>query len=573
MRTLPCTLTQARVGLTSWFSSDVRSVLVLLALVTVIWLPRISGPIDLRGDGGVYYILGTSLAEGKGYRLLNEPGEIEAVQYPPLLPLIVAAHQWVLGTSDFLVVGLWLRIFYFLVYMGFGGAIYSLARQYLSPGYALLAALMCMLDLTTYYLSDMLYAEVPFALVTTLFVILHCKSEKVGYAMLTAVLGAAAYLLRTAGIALLVVWVAESLLRGRFKQMALRAAVALIPILLWQGYIAQVRDSQQYQQPAYAYQRAPYQYSNVPYVENMLLIKPFSPELGRATADEMFRRVAMNLIAMSPALGEALSVPIWFWGWPLRAINYWTGLAVLPLWPVIMPLVLLGCLVTAGMILLAFRREWFISLYFAASVGLIVLTPFPEQFPRYLTPLTPFLALALFCVLASLGEWCMRQCPGRWKKGGSVFSALVVTVIFLVESVSLVGIYNQQRYPVSYYDVRGNEVVSRLFFYFPSWRALDTSLEWLQQRANPGDVIATTVPHWAYLRTELKAVLPPMVVDSEWVLRLLDSVPVKYVVLDDLDYPGISQRYTAPVVEQHPNLWKCVYVAPGGQAQVYERVP
>lgn len=75
-------------------------VLFVLVGACVSWLPRRSGPIDLRWDAGTYYILGTSLAEGKGYRLLSEPGEIQAIQYPPLLPAIVAMHQRVLGTSD-----------------------------------------------------------------------------------------------------------------------------------------------------------------------------------------------------------------------------------------------------------------------------------------------------------------------------------------------------------------------------------------------------------------------------------------------------------------------------------------
>src|SRR5262245_48093857 len=50
-------------------------ILVLILLSLLLWLPRLRGPLDLRYDAGVYYILGTSLAEGKGYRLLNEPGE------------------------------------------------------------------------------------------------------------------------------------------------------------------------------------------------------------------------------------------------------------------------------------------------------------------------------------------------------------------------------------------------------------------------------------------------------------------------------------------------------------------
>ena len=54
------------------------------------------------GRQRVLHARDTALAEGHGYRLLNEPGEIDAVQYPPLLPMIVAAHQLILGTNDYL---------------------------------------------------------------------------------------------------------------------------------------------------------------------------------------------------------------------------------------------------------------------------------------------------------------------------------------------------------------------------------------------------------------------------------------------------------------------------------------
>ena len=45
--------------------------LTVLVLAIVLWLPRLTGPIDLRWDAGVYYLLGTSLATGQGYRILS----------------------------------------------------------------------------------------------------------------------------------------------------------------------------------------------------------------------------------------------------------------------------------------------------------------------------------------------------------------------------------------------------------------------------------------------------------------------------------------------------------------------
>ena len=83
------------------------------------------------GTAPCYYILGTSLAEGKGYRLLNEPGEIDEVQYPPLLPAIVAVHQLVLGTSDPTTVGRWLRLSSFLIFLAYACVVLRFLRSYL----------------------------------------------------------------------------------------------------------------------------------------------------------------------------------------------------------------------------------------------------------------------------------------------------------------------------------------------------------------------------------------------------------------------------------------------------------
>ena len=84
--------------------------------------------------------------------------------------------------------------------------------------------------------------------------------------------------------------------------------------------------------------------------------------------------------------------------------------------------------------------------------------------------------------------------------------------------------------------------------------------------------MATTVPHIAYLRTGFKAVLLPMETDPQVAQQQLDSVPVRYVVLDNVDGYGISQRYAKPVIDKYPNLWKRIFTAPGGDSLIYERV-
>ena len=141
----------------------------VVALALLLWAPRFSGPIDLRWDAGVYYLLGTSLAKGEGYRIPSEPGSPEALQYPPLLPALVALHQWALGTTDPAIVAPWLRSSYAALFVAYSLVVLALAKRHLSPGFALAATVLCMLHIMTIFLSDLLFAELPFAVVSVVF--------------------------------------------------------------------------------------------------------------------------------------------------------------------------------------------------------------------------------------------------------------------------------------------------------------------------------------------------------------------------------------------------------------------
>src|SRR5262249_43662014 len=373
----------------------------LALLAVLLWLPRLRGPLDLRYDAGVYYVLGTSLAEGKGLRLLNEPGAIQAIQYPPLLPLFAAVHQCIAASSDPAIAGHWLRLSFALLFLGYIVGIHRLARNHLSPGFAFLAALVALLHLQGTWLSDIFFAEIPFAFVTVLFLLSSGRNKGHSPRWLVAALGATAFLLRTIGLALLGAWVGESLLGRRFREAAGRGALALVPVLAWQVYVGHVKASPEYATPAYAYQRASYQYSNVGYLENLAYIDPFVPELGKVSPGLMVARMGRNLLWMPVRWGEAVSARAAWAERPIAGINRRVVPLRVPFWPVDVVLGGLGSAVLLGLVLLALRGESLIPLYVGASVILMSLTPWPAQFDRYLTPLTPLFAVAL-CV--TLGE-------------------------------------------------------------------------------------------------------------------------------------------------------------------------
>ena len=452
------------------YRRDLACILLLLALNTALWAPRAYGPIELRWDAGVYYVLGTSLAEEKGYRLLNEPGEIRAVQDPPLLPLVVAAHQWVVGTSDPAICGTALRWTWALACLAVVVGTYTLGRVWLSPGWALLAGVIVAASPWWLFMSDACTAEMPSALALIGFVAMARRTGGWGREWWTGVLGAACFLLRTANLALLVAWVLDALVRRRWKRAAFRAAVAAVPVLAWQGYVAWVMNSAEYAKPAYVYQRAPYLHYNVSYSENLKFVDPFYPEKGSATVAAVARRTWQNVRILPMAMGEAISAPAQLCHRELLGIPpalkrvHSAGLRRLP-W--------VAALVTVcGVLGLLLRGEWLIALALAVACALMAPTPWAGQFLRYMLPMLPLLAIGLAVALEEVWRW--RWCGRHWLSVPARAAVILLLLGILVSRVEAIHtLYWGLLDDSTWVDSRGRGHVARLFFMQADWRAME----------------------------------------------------------------------------------------------------
>jgi hypothetical protein len=332
-----------------------------------------------------------------------------------------------------------------------------------------------------------------------------------------------------------------------------------------------VQSGEEYRKPAYDFQRAPYQYYNVSYLENVLLVDPFRAELGKASPEDLTLRVRTNALTMLTGLGETVSAPATWWRRLLNDLALSREARSRARDVVPMTLAALSWLVLAGVALLAYRQEWLLTLYVGASIGLISLTPWPAQFDRYFVPITPFLALALLRLLSEL-----TTAPGGARRRHlriltQVGGGLVVTLMLAIQTYTVFKAYREFHGLATFYDASGTQINYRLFYYDAPWRSFETSLRWLEERLGESDVVVTSAPHLAYLRTGVRAVLPPFEPDTTEAQRLLDSVPVRYVIVDDLPFSDMSKRYADPLVRAHPELWTLVYAAPDSELRIYER--
>lgn len=547
------------------FGASRWSIIAVLALALLLWAPRFSGPIDLRWDAGVYYVLGTSLAKGQGYRIVSEPGSPEALQYPPLLPALIALHQLALGTTDPAMVAPWLRSSYAALFIVYSLVVLALAKRHLSSEFALAATGLCLLHIMTIFLSDLLFAELPFAVVSVAFVLVAGSSALTSRPwvreMASFLLATAACFLRTMGVALLAAWVMEALIRRRWQLAVARGALAVVPIALWQAHVERVRATDEYHYPAYSYQRAAYQYYNVSYAENVSLIDPFRPELGRLDAGALATRLVTNLGRMPTVLGETASTTTGYWQLALERTNRLFGQNLLPGGVILVPMLGFGALVMGGVVILSRRGAWLIVFIILGSVALVCTTPWPAQFTRYLAPLTPFLAIAAVSALSWI-DAALRVRKLRWATPlGRMALASVLMLAFLVQAYSAQWTFRrrQNAEACSFDPTRSSADTAHFFFHDRSWQAWEQAVAWIDAHAPPDAIVATTSPHLCYLLTGRRAVLPPMEIDPVHARRLLEAVPVSYVIVDELEFADMSRRYALPAVENHPAGWRLVH--------------
>jgi hypothetical protein len=156
---------------------------------------------------------------------------------------------------------------------------------------------------------------------------------------------------------------------------------------------------------------------------------------------------------------------------------------------------------------------------------------------------------------------------GRVLGNGAV--AIGISTVVLGSAGSFAVVRQQLLHAVTLQTSGGKTENYTLMHYPPSFASLANALEWVKKSAPSDSIVAISMPQWAYLQTGLRAVMPPFNRDAERVQRALDSVPVTYLVVDQIEMESqFSERFWN-VVRNFPDRWRLVYSAP--MAHVYAR--
>lgn len=295
---------------------------------------------------------------------------------------------------------------------------------------------------------------------------------------------------------------------------------------------------------------------------------PFRPEAGKAGLLDMTRRFLTNLERMPVHLGEVITVEKKVWLVPFSRSRPRATERALDI-----VLATLGALIVLGLLLQLARQQWIVPLYVMFTIAAICLTPWQVQLVRYLTPLSPCLALALFTALLHLGKMSSRVLPRAGRTTG-VLAIAVSGSILLQQAIVYYQAHTSWLDDITYNARSGGTARHRAFGYFQSERDLNAGLDWLMERAEPGEVVAASIPAWVYLRTGLESVMPPFEAKPERAQAQLDSVPVTYLFLEQENFTingRTTSEYVAPVILHHPDLWQPVYSTPDEKFKIFRR--
>ncbi|MBU1124487.1 MAG: glycosyltransferase family 39 protein, partial [Candidatus Omnitrophica bacterium] len=195
--------------------------------------------------------------------------------------------------------------------------------------------------------------------------------------------------------------------------------------------------------------------------------------------------------------------------------------------------------------LVAWRHS--LSKYFLlfTLVYCIFLPIFPTYGGRYLAGVYPFLILFF---LAGLAKVAIARKPFFCTLG----------VIFLLSSHILVA-----RQDLSV--IRGG--------YAPAWKNLYRCFRYIREADfDPQTIVLSRKPYVGYLVSGHKTIGYPRIQDRKNMLEYIIKTNAKYVIVDTVNIGGIyfSQQYLKPVVQEHKDIFRCIYRTSDPLTEVYQ---
>lgn len=450
------------------------------------------------GDNAEYIILGRSLAQGEGMRVISHPSPEPSRRFPPLFPLVLAAVEWMAPGKVVLMKALVSVTFALSLVL-----VFRLFQEHEGTGIAAAATTACLVSPHLLRSASVVMSEIPFMLVS-LSCLLAAGNGTQNWRRTWPVvlLAVMAFYVRTAGIALMAAVTVLFCVRRNWRASALVAVVSGLAVMPWGMYLQYLGGSA--------------------YASELLLADPYDPESGLPGLGGFASRIARNTAAYATDhLGSLLNPLLLEMPDSYAVLNAFVqGAGIL-------------CLLAYFW---ASRRSRLdpIRIYLPVYAAMLVCWPEVWSSARFLLPAAPLIYGAIFAggreILSRLP---LRASVRRYAAAGAV---LALSTYYIGVDVAMV----RARQPD------------------PAWEEYERAARWIGEHAPDSTIVACRKPHLMYLHSGKRALRyafspPPDLV------RHLYANGADVLVVDGLGEFDSNRRFLFPAAREYGELLQQVY--------------
>ena len=453
-----------------WWTRGRAGLALSLLAISVIYALRMDDVAGLMVDDAWYIVLAKALAQGEGYRLISSSTSQILPAVPPGFPALLAPIA--LAVPQFPDHVIWMKLLSVAAVFAAGAICWDdfTRHRAVAPAPATLIVAATLLTpaivflATSTVMAESVFMLVQVAAIVSVEKIMRRPADDARAPIHAAILAAAAMLIRSAAVALVVAAIAYLLIARRWRQTAVFAGVLALGLLPWTIYAA-VHEPTDDERSAHG--------GTIAYSYSRLLTAPRleDPSQGVAVAATTLGRMAGNLtVVLSRDLGAVL-VPALYRGPDESGLEVISvgrpGLGNMGIASGTMIVsTILGAIMIIGWIGVARERLAMPALVIAATLPMIA--PVSGQTFRYLIPLTPYLLLF---------SWHGLRSP--------VVGRLLLLVVIGLHALDHAGYIHQKLTAVPQW--------------IDDWHQVRSVLTWIDQNVPPDGTIATTNPGLIYL--------------------------------------------------------------------------
>jgi hypothetical protein len=446
---------------------------------------------SLIGDNAEFMILARSLAAGNGFRYMNHPDNRPATKYPVGFPALLAGWTGLFGGS---VVSM--KACVMVCYVAVAGLTFLLAGRLIGWSYGLLASLLVALSAAVVSYSHQVLSDVPYMLfsLAAIYLLLSGFRQR---RYLLAGLGICiwAFVVRTAGMSLVLAVTVFLYLKGMKKQALVALGVAALVAILWsvRNYLMTGEGSR--------------------YMEVLLSANPYDPDKGALNFAGLVNRIVTNA---GGYLGGLLPVTVLPTLVRPDASGGTGGLTVL------ISVLTMIVAVLGGYSLR--KKALLVNIYLLLYFGLYLLWPEVWKSERFMVPIVPLIAIYLV--------WGLRTILAYF----DVPRVATVAVCAALVATNLVSL---------------SDFVTRERGYPSGWARYLETAEWAGANTDPTSVVMCRKPFLFHLFSDRKTIGYPFTRDREAMRDHLFEARPDLIVLDDFGRGGsATDVYVVPVLQE-----------------------